>query len=974
MIQYVVAVAVGALFGSMDKSKPKKRKKFEDGGKTGDKPKIISISEMFMKMDGDFIEWSDMDNAIIMWGRPMDAEDVYNALARKEIYLDEYAPELFVMKEDEDDEEPVELKSDVTIDDIVDAIEDERFMKGDNTYNYNAPFVFDFRYVATDDPYDEQLYFVREHRGGDVRGNYGNYMAVEMDSVEQNPLYGRIDVQMETEDGKVIQMTSEGVEGYTYEIAEDTTGTFEQGEYVKVDEIEEAFDFADVKSSALNIFAHGGVVGEKLSPAEMQKLILDKTGELLDPDTNKFASVAGAMGYAYALFGGYWTKSFAKGGKVSSEQKMRHKHVGKVAERSIKKMDSDDQLSSLREYAQHDIGQKFAERDKALKKAYEDKATFDLPTPRYYTSEFAHGGKAQGYDDKLDESLAMRRGAGRSKQQSRKDRRDESAGMERSMGRRKYASVGTMDKGRRKMAQGGLAIHFDDDYTHKDEIENLLMSKTYMGDNEYLTDYGSSFYVYSDDIGPSGVRDVYDSIVEEGYDDNVELEPFAKGGKTQGYNARLDESLSMRHGAGRKKQQTRKDRRDESAAMERSMGRRKYASVGTMDKGRRTMEKGGEIKVGQKVGLRFDSEYHRDNLDSFVVEKIENGNYSVRGVKNDNTYSVPKERLIIYKYANGGHLSEFDAIERNDIIRSVYTTKGDVLQKVRNDLGKIGMKIVEEDWDYGYGTNQTDYKIWIEPDKEISDAESMAIHRFFKKIDTNAITRNYGDSMEIKFSLDFAKGGMTQGYNARLDESLGMRRGSKRTKKQGYKSRRHESEGMERSMGRRKYASVGTMDKGRRTMEKGGKTGRETITYNVYNIDGNVIRSAESIADFDKGTITLPNGQKFKVKPDLDFTMKFQKTQIKAKDGLEGLVRNIKEFSSPDSAFNLLYADKFAPKEMEKGGTTKKSRKKVSDFDKLAMKVAARYRAEGKSNEEAMEIGRGTAAKVYRQQQGKKGK
>jgi hypothetical protein len=59
---------------------------------------------------------------------------------------------------------------------------------------------------------------------------------------------------------------------------------------------------------------------------------------------------------------------------------------------------------------------------------------------------------------------------------------------------------------------------------------------------------------------------------------------------------------------------------------------------------------------------------------------------------------------------------------------------------------------------------------------------------------------------------------------------------------------------------------------------------------------------------------------------------------------------------------------------MEKGGTTKKSRKKVSDFDKLAMKVAARYRAEGKSNEEAMEIGRGTAAKVYRQQQGKKGK
>ena len=60
--------------------------------------------------------------------------------------------------------------------------------------------------------------------------------------------------------------------------------------------------------------------------------------------------------------------------------------------------------------------------------------------------KMAHGGMhAQGYDDKLDESLGMRKGAGRSKQQSRKDRRDESAGMEKSMGRRKYSSVGTMD-------------------------------------------------------------------------------------------------------------------------------------------------------------------------------------------------------------------------------------------------------------------------------------------------------------------------------------------------------------------------------------------------------------------------------------------------------------------------------------------------------------------------------------------------
>tara|TARA_R110002020_G_scaffold135019_1_gene301613 strand:- start:4865 stop:5314 length:450 start_codon:yes stop_codon:yes gene_type:complete len=53
-----------------------------------------------------------------------------------------------------------------------------------------------------------------------------------------------------------------------------------------------------------------------------------------------------------------------------------------------------------------------------------------------------------------------------------------------------------------------------------------------------------------------------------------------------------------------------------------------------------------------------------------------------------------------------------------------------------------------------------------------------------------------------------------QGYNARLDESLGAR--NKTKGKQSLKSRRKESEGMEKSMGRRKYAAVGTMDKGDR--------------------------------------------------------------------------------------------------------------------------------------------------------------
>ena len=64
----------------------------------------------------------------------------------------------------------------------------------------------------------------------------------------------------------------------------------------------------------------------------------------------------------------------------------------------------------------------------------------------------------------------------------------------------------------------------------------------------------------------------------------------------------------------------------------------------------------------------------------------------------------------------------------------------------------------------------------------------------------------------------FADGGKTQGYNARLDESLGSRTG--KGKSQSYKSRRDESKGTEKYMGNRPYSSVGTMDSLHSIIEK----------------------------------------------------------------------------------------------------------------------------------------------------------
>ena len=64
-------------------------------------------------------------------------------------------------------------------------------------------------------------------------------------------------------------------------------------------------------------------------------------------------------------------------------------------------------------------------------------------------------------------------------------------------------------------------------------------------------------------------------------------------------------------------------------------------------------------------------------------------------------------------------------------------------------------------------------------------------------------------------------GGLPQGYNARLDESLAARHPAVRG---NLAARRAESEGMERALGRRPYAAVGTMD---RPVKKGGSVRRK---------------------------------------------------------------------------------------------------------------------------------------------------
>ena len=55
--------------------------------------------------------------------------------------------------------------------------------------------------------------------------------------------------------------------------------------------------------------------------------------------------------------------------------------------------------------------------------------------------------------------------------------------------------------------------------------------------------------------------------------------------------------------------------------------------------------------------------------------------------------------------------------------------------------------------------------------------------------------RNDFGTRPYNVRFPYSKGGKKQGYDARLDESLGERRGAEATKTQSFKSRRDESRG-----------------------------------------------------------------------------------------------------------------------------------------------------------------------------------
>ena len=108
------------------------------------------------------------------------------------------------------------------------------------------------------------------------------------------------------------------------------------------------------------------------------------------------------------------------------------------------------------------------------------------------------------------------------------------------------------------------------------------------------------------------------------------------------------------------------------------------------------------------------------------------------------------------------------------------------------------------------------HKLFKKQKENLSKGEAQQFAKKLRKRGFNARVVKYLNQLRHSRYAVYSRK-KSQGYNARMDESLGMRRGASRTKRQSMKSRRDESKGMSKSMGRRAYASVRSMDKGRRT-------------------------------------------------------------------------------------------------------------------------------------------------------------
>ena len=282
--------------------------KFARGGDVDD----IEISATVMSMEGGdwtLEEYMNASNDVIMENS-------------EKLSLSEAKRKLFEFK-DEAVDFTDEINEAKDMDELTDIIYEEDLGEVVNTYNFSWwGGVRQFIIVQSErEPYDPALVFVRQHLGGDVRGNYGSYEAYYTEVfADEYPVYrDRLSYYIE-KDGKSMTLDAIDEEGYTLEVVNDDLTGREDGDDTNLDELGEELGFDAYKYYGLGGYLTAGGIGAYLgakNPSAVKKVT--------DPIDKAVSDISKNL---------TGKKKFAKGGEIKMYDKIDY--VTDVSKQKVK--------------------------------------------------------------------------------------------------------------------------------------------------------------------------------------------------------------------------------------------------------------------------------------------------------------------------------------------------------------------------------------------------------------------------------------------------------------------------------------------------------------------------------------------------------------------------------------------------------------------------------------------------------------
>jgi hypothetical protein len=224
---------------------------FDEGGGVDDKKRVTKIDKVVQHYNGATWELdkypSNIGGSSKEW------------MGEYPLHLEDAKALVFELAPDEAYEYEDEINNAQNLDELKDILWENDFKnyQRDNTYNQSwwGGAVEWSALTENGNPYDRALVFVELHKGGDVRGNYGETNAFDLNSLAEDfPAYlARLTYYVMTPQGTLV-LDTEDMEGYTLVVVEDETGTYEEGDYVTLDELEDNFDLSEV-----SLYAKGGI-------------------------------------------------------------------------------------------------------------------------------------------------------------------------------------------------------------------------------------------------------------------------------------------------------------------------------------------------------------------------------------------------------------------------------------------------------------------------------------------------------------------------------------------------------------------------------------------------------------------------------------------------------------------------------------------------------------------------------------------